>query len=265
MNSSDDRYAIRSVDRAVDILAAVAGKNGVLTVDGIVAETWLPKSTVFRILATLTARRLLDRDEQSQTYRLGMLSLVIGARAMGELDLRRSARAHLESLVASTGETVHLSILSEDNALCVDKLDASRSMRMASFIGFLDPLHCSGVCKALLAFQDEPVRRQLMARMRFEPHTPHTITDPKRLAEQIVEIRARGYAIDDEIEQGLRCVAAPIRDHSGAVVAAVSISGPTTRVTQDGLGELAKAVEACALAISEELGAPKRSEKATAP
>ena len=97
MNSSDDRYAIRSVDRAVDILAAVAGKNGVLTVDGIVTETGLPKSTVFRILATLTARRLLDRDEQSQTYRLGMLSLVIGARAMGELDLRRSARAPITS------------------------------------------------------------------------------------------------------------------------------------------------------------------------
>ena len=259
MNSSEDRYAIRSVDRAVDILAAVAASNGALTVDGIVADTGLPKSTVFRILATLTARRVLDRDEQSQTYRLGMLALVIGAPAMGELDLRRSARPHLESLVASTGETVHLSILSDDNALCVDKLDASHSMRMASFIGFLDPLHCSGVGKALLAFQDEPVRQLLMARMRFEPHTPHTITDPGRLAEQIVEIRARGYAIDDEeIEQGLRCVAAPIRDHSGAVVAAVSISGPTTRVTQDGLGDLAKAVEACARAISQELGAPQK-------
>ncbi len=90
----------------------------------------------------------------------------------------------------------------------------------------------------------------------FEPHTPHTITDPARLAEQIVEIRQRGYAIDDEeIEQGLRCVAAPIRDHSGAVIAAVSISGPTTRVTQDGLGELARAVEACAQSISRDIGA----------
>lgn len=251
----EDRYAIRSVDRAVDILERIAAQNGALTVDQVVAATRLPKTTVFRVLATLATRRLVERDEQTQTYRLGMLALVIGARAMGDLDLRRSARPHLERLAAETGETVHLSILSDDKALCIDKLDTSRSMRMASFVGFLDPLHCSGVGKALLAFQDEPVRQQLMTRMQFEAHTPHTITDPERLAAQVAEIRIRGYAIDDEeIEQGLRCVAAPIRDHSGAVTAAVSISGPTTRVTDANLADLVKAVQGCARAISRDLG-----------
>lgn len=252
----EDRYAIRSIDRAIDILESVAARNGALTVDQIVASTGLPKTTAFRVLATLTARRLLERDEQTQTYRLGLLALVVGARAMGDLDLRRSARPHLERLVADTGETVHLSILSDDKALCIDKLDASRSMRMASFVGFLDPLHCSGVGKTLLAFQDEPARQQLLARLQLEPHTPHTITDRAGLVAQIGEIRARGYAIDDEeIELGLRCVAAPIRDHSGTVIAAVSISGPTTRVTEANLPDLAKAVGGCARAISRELGA----------
>ncbi len=213
---------------------------------------------MFRVLATLTGRRLLDRDPQTQTYRLGMLAVVIGARAMGDLDLRRSARPHLEKLMSDTGETVHLSILSEANALCVDKIDASRSMRMGSFVGFLDPLHCSGVGKALLAFQDEGTREQLMARMRFEPHTPRTMTDPSTLAADIARIRERGYAVDDEeIEEGLRCVAAPIRDHSGAVIAAVSISGPTTRVTEASLADLAAAVEGCAQSISRDLGAPQ--------
>ncbi len=257
----EDRYAIRSVDRALDILECIAGQNGALTVDQIVAATGLPKTTAFRILATLTSRRLLERDEPTQTYRLGMLALVIGARAMGDLDLRRAARPHLQQLVDDTGETVHLSILSEDKALCIDKLDASRSMRMASFVGFLDPLHCSGVGKALLAFQDEPTRQHLLDGMRYEPHTPHTITDRAGLAAQIEEIRARGYAIDDEeIEEGLRCVAAPIRDHSGRVIAAVSISGPTTRVTEESPNTLAAALEACAQSISRELGA---LEKAT--
>lgn len=252
----EDRYAIRSVDRALDILECVAARNGALTVDQIVVATGLPKTTAFRVLATLTARRLLERDEPTQTYRLGMLALVIGARAMGDLDLRRAARPHLEQLVGDTGETVHLSILSEDKALCIDKLDASRSMRMASFVGFLDPLHCSGVGKALLAFQEAPVRQQLLGRMQLEPHTPHTITSTAVLAEQIDVIRKRGYAIDDEeIEEGLRCVAAPIRDHSGGVIAAVSISGPTTRVTEASLKDLATAVERCARSISRELGA----------
>lgn len=252
----EDRYAIRSVDRALDILECISAKNGLLTVDQIVSATGLPKTTTFRILATLAARRMVERDPQTQTYRLGMLALVIGVRAMGDLDLRRGARPHLEQLVAATGETVHLSILSDDSALCLDKLDASRSMRMSSFVGFLDPLHCSGVGKALLAFQDEPVRRQLIARMRFEPHTPHTITTPDQLVAQINEIRARGYAIDDEeIEEGLRCIAAPIRDHSGTVVAAVSISGPTTRVTEASVSGIAEAVTNCAQSISRELGA----------
>lgn len=246
------------MDRAIDVLECIAAQNGVLTVDQIVAATRLPKTTAFRLLATLASRRLIERDEQTQAYRLGGLALVIGARAMGDLDLRRAARPHLEQLVAETGETVHLSLLSEDKALCIDKLDASRSMRMASFIGFLDPLHCSGVGKALLAFQDEPVRNDLLARLRFEPHTPHTITDRPGLVAQIEAIRARGYAIDDEeIEEGLRCVAAPIRDHSGKVVAAVSISGPTTRVTRAAVTGIADTVTRCAAAISRELGAPR--------
>jgi DNA-binding IclR family transcriptional regulator len=256
----EDRYAIRSIDRAIEVLECVTAHNGALTVDQIAAATRLPKTTVFRVLATLAARRVIERDEHKQTYRLGMLALVIGARAMGDLDLRRSARAHLEQLVADTGETVHLSILSEDKALCIDKLDASRSMRMASFVGFLDPLHCSGVGKALLAFQDEPTRQRLLARLQLEPHTPRTITDRAALVAQIDETRARGYAIDDEeIEVGLRCVAAPIRDHSGAVAAAVSISGPTTRITEASLTELAKAVGACARSISRELGAQEEA------
>jgi DNA-binding IclR family transcriptional regulator len=129
---------------------------------------------------------------------------------------------------------------------------------MASFVGFLDPLHCSGVGKALLAFQDDATRAQLLDRMRLERHTAHTITDRTALEAQIAEIRARGVAIDDEeIEEGLRCVAAPIHDHSGGVIAALSISGPITRVSETSLDGIAAAVRDCADAISRELGAPQ--------
>jgi DNA-binding IclR family transcriptional regulator len=257
MNSSasEDRYAIRSVDRALDIIACIAGRNGALTVDQITEATGLPKSTVFRVLATLTARRFVDRDPQSQTYRLGMLALVIGARALGDLDLRRVARRYIEALMGESGETVHLAILDQASALCIDKIDSNRSVRMSSFVGFRDPLHCSGVGKALLAFQDDATLAGLIEGMTLDARTPHTITDRAALEAQVAVIRRQGYATDvEEIEEGLCCIAAPIRDHSGAAIAGVSISGPTTRVNADSLTALIPLVTACADAISRELG-----------
>ncbi|BCP51473.1 IclR family transcriptional regulator [Kaistia sp. 32K] len=254
-SSSEDRYAIRSVDRALDIIECVAGQNGALTVDQITEATDLPKSTVFRVLATLTARQFVDRDPRTQTYRLGTLALVVGARALGDLDIRRVARRHIEQLMAESGETVHLAVLSQASALCIDKIDSTRSVRMSSFVGFRDPLHCSGVGKALLAFQDDAAQQTLIAGMTLEPRTPHTITDRAALAEQLSRIRENGFATDvEEIEEGLCCIAAPIRDHSGKAIAGVSISGPTTRVHADTFATLIPLVKACADWISRDLG-----------
>lgn len=256
MNSSDtERYAVRSVDRALDIIQCVAERNGTASVDEITAATGLPKTTVFRVLATLTARRFVDRDPERQTYRLGTMALMIGARALGDLDLRQVAKPHIEQLMQRTSETVHLAVLADDTALCIDKIDSNRSVRMSSFVGFRDPLYCSGVGKALLAFQDEDTRRTLLAGMRFGRLTPHTIADSATLAAQIETIRRQGYATDiEEMEEGLACIAAPIRDHSGKVVASVSISGPTTRVSDETMPELIRIVRAAATDISRDLG-----------
>jgi len=256
MNSaSEDRYAIRSVERALDIVQCVTAQNGELGVDEITARVGLPKSTVFRLLATLVSRRFLDRDPERQTYRLGTMALSVGARALGDLDIRGAARPHLEQLVRATSETVHLSVLSGDSALCIDKIDSPRSVRMSSYVGFRDPLYCSGVGKVLLAFADEAARRALIAGMVLEPRTARTITDKAELEAQLAHIRAEGVAIDsEEIEEGLGCVAAPIRDHSGKVVASLSLSGPTTRVSEETLPAIIAAVRACAAAISHDLG-----------
>lgn len=256
MNSlTEDRYAIRSVERALDIVQCIAEQNGDLGVDQITAITGLPKSTVFRLLATLTARRFVDRDPERQTYRLGRLALAVGARALGDLDIRVAARPHIEQLMAVTSETVHLSVLSRDSALCVDKIDSQRSVRMSSYVGFRDPLHCSGVGKVLLAFQDEEIRFALIAGMTLDRRTERTITDRRALEAQLGKIRLDGFATDmEEIEAGLGCIAAPIRDHSGKVVASVSISGPTTRVSDETLPVLIPRVLDCATAISLDLG-----------
>ena len=253
--AGEDRYAIRSVDRALDIIGCVAERNGELTIDRIVETVGLPKTTAFRLLATLETRGFVQRHPQLQTYRLGPLALIVGARALGDLDIRRIARPHIEGLMARTSETVHLSVLSQDSALCIDKIDSRRSVRMSSYVGFRDPLHCSGVGKALLAFQPDEKQKALVGRIALPRQTPHTITGRRALQKELVAIRVRGFATDiEEIEEGLACIAAPIRDHTGLAAASVSISGPTTRVNDSTLAELIPAVLACAEAISRDLG-----------
>jgi DNA-binding IclR family transcriptional regulator len=257
MNSTvdNDRYSIRAVDRAIDVIQCLAEREEPLNADDITAATGLPKSTVFRVLATLVGRGFLERDNDRQTYSFGTLALLVGVRALGNLDVRRVARPVIEQLTEATGETVHLSVLNEQSALCVDKIDSKRSVRMSSFVGFRDPLHCSGVGKTLLAFQDEAVREALIARMGFERHTERTITDPEALRSHLREIVTQGYAVDrEEIEKGLSCVAAPIRDHTGKVIAAISNSGPTYRLDDAAIRDLIPVVLAHANRISTALG-----------
>jgi DNA-binding IclR family transcriptional regulator len=251
----DDRYSIRSVERALAIVQFVAEAGRELSVDEIVAGIGLAKTTVFRLLATLTARQFLARDGQTQAYRLGSLAVFVGARGLGSLDVRRIARRHLVTLMEAAGETVHLSVLSQEAALCVDKIDSTRSMRMSSYIGFRDPLHCSGVGKVLLAFQDDQTLAALLDGMSMEVHTVHTIVDKAELHGELASIRKQGFAIDfEEIEDDVCCVAAPVHDHEGVVVAAVSVSGPTSRVNQTTLPDLIPTVKHAALAISRDLG-----------
>lgn len=257
MDSSpdDSRYAVRAVDRALDVVRCIAEHPEPLTVDAVVAATGLPKTTVFRVLATLTAGRFLTRDPVRQTYRFGEIGVLVGARALGDVEVKRLARPFLERLMADTGETVHLSILNGDWALCVDKIDPPRAVRMLSYVGFRDPLHCSGVGKALLAFQPPAEREALIARVGLDRRTPRTITDRDALRQHLASVREQGCALDDgEVEEGLVCVAAPVHDHHGQTVASISASGPSTRIGGAALERLRAAVIDTAHGISRALG-----------
>lgn len=257
MNSKfpEDRYSIRAVDRTLDIIQCVADSAGPVTVDQVVAMTGLAKTTVFRMLATLVARRFLLRDAERQSYRLGPMALRVGTRALGDLDVARVAGPHLERLMRESGETVHLSVVNDTTALCIAKIDSLQAMRMASYVGFRGPLHCSGTGKALLAFVEDELREDLLGRLVLEPRTARTITDKAALRTALERIRQRGYALDEgEIEEGLACIAAPLRDHGGRTVAALSISGPMGRINDTTLPGLIDIVRGTAAAISAELG-----------
>ncbi len=173
-------------------------------------------------------------------FRLGLRLFDLGNRAIEQYDLRERAQPHLRRLVAETEETAHLCILEGAHVIYIDKIEPARSVRMITRIGASNPVHCTSVGKAMLAFLPEERLDEMLRRIRFERFTPRTIVTPEALRAEIEKTRRRGYAVDDEeFEEGLRCIAVPVLDAQRLPVAAVSVSGPSFRVTAQKLPSIA--------------------------
>jgi DNA-binding IclR family transcriptional regulator len=171
------------------------------------------------------------------------------------LDLPELARPSMRELNRITNETVHLGILDSGNMLYIAKVSSPQSVRMDCIVGTRNPLHCTAMGKALLAFLPPEERDTLLEQITLAPRTPKTITDRATLEQHLEMVRAQGFAIDDiENEDGIRCVGAPIFDHMGRATAAVSVSGPAYRLSNVQLEELAQATIKAGNAISAELG-----------
>jgi DNA-binding IclR family transcriptional regulator len=188
-------------------------------------------------------------------YRLGTKLIELAGRALEAMSVARVAKPQLEDLVATTGETAHLMVFDANEGLYVEKVESPRSFRMPSQVGRRIPLHCTGVGKALLAYLPPEDVERVIAERGLPALSPNTITTPRALAKELATIRDRGYAVDaEEIELGLRCIAAPVFDHTGSVAASISIAGPSARVTPSREAELALRVMAAAAEISRQLG-----------
>lgn len=255
--SSDDpqRYSIRAIDRAMRILMGFTADSAELTINALAASADVPRSTAFRILATLEAAGFVERGQVADTYRLGPSALLVGGAALRHLDFQQRLRPQLEALMQATGETVHLVIFRDHQTLVVDKIDSYHAIRLVSGIGFRSPLHATSAGKLMLAHQPAARIDHILRQHPFTPFTAHTITDADALRQHFDQIRQQGYAVDDEeFEPGLRCVAAPIRDSSHAVVAGVSISGPTQRMTREKVATLIPVLLSHAEQMSRTLG-----------
>jgi DNA-binding IclR family transcriptional regulator len=245
------------VDRVVDILEAFTRLGPELGVSDISRALGLKKATTHRLLASLRRRGIVAQDPISRRYRLGMKLWELGQLASTQVDWLERIRPFLQQLTDRVGETTHLAILSDGQALYIEKVESTRSLRMPSQVGRRLPAHCTGVGKALIAFLPEEVTRSLVARRGLQGFTKNTITDLAALEAELATIRARGYSIDnEEIEEGLVCIGAPIRDHTAHVVAAVSMAGPSSRVRPETIDVHARAVVEVAAAMSLALGAP---------
>jgi IclR family acetate operon transcriptional repressor len=243
----------KSLDRALTVLLEIAerGERG-MTLSECAAVLGYSKPTTHRILQTLTRREFLREDRG--TFTLGVTNLRLGIEFLESIDLRREALPMLRALAESTGETAHLGRLSGSDVVYIEKVESSHAVRMYSRVGDTMPAYSTGIGKAVLAFLDEAeTERHLPAKLASR--ATNTITDREALREELRRTRERGFSVDDvENEEGIRCTGAPIFDHTGRVQAAISVAGPTTRMTLNRLHELGPQVRAQADLVSARLG-----------
>jgi DNA-binding IclR family transcriptional regulator len=245
----------QGVDRVADVLEAFLWLGPELGISELARGIGLPKATTHRLLASLRKREFVTHDAATRRYRLGMRLGELGAVAGASMTWLVEAKPELEALAHEAGETVHLAVLEDDQVLYVDKVESDRSLRMPSQVGRRLPAHCTGVGKALIAFIPEVRLMAIIDRRGLPRFTAHTITDPVKLRAELEVVREVGYATDnEEIEDGLRCIAAPVRDQNGNVIAAISIAGPSSRLPDRVIAARAARVMAAADGITTRLG-----------
>jgi DNA-binding IclR family transcriptional regulator len=264
----DSPYKVQVLDRALAALAVLAKSSSDSSLADLCAALKLHKSTVHRLMMVLEQHRLVVKNPQTGRYRLGLRLYELGSRAIDGLDLRGRARPYLDRLQAEFGETVFLCILDEGQVFYVEKVESQQSVRTACTVGSRAPAYCTAVGKAMLSELPDAEVSKVVGRWGLKPVTANTITTASALKAELKAVRARGYAIDDEEkEEGLRCVSAAVRGHSGKLFAAMSVSGPAFRMTKERIPEVGQAVMQAANELSAELGyegTPLRMARGTA-
>jgi DNA-binding IclR family transcriptional regulator len=248
-------YIIQSVSHSLDVLEEFKGDAIELGVTELSKKLKLHKNNIFRLLATLEARGYIEQNKSTENYRLGLKSLELGQTFIRQMGLLRQARPTLERLAERANETTYLAVMRNVDVIYIDVVEANQTVRVASRVGLRLPTHCTAVGKVLIASEsEEEIKKRLPE--HFEKRTAKTITDPKALVEHLIKVGKQGYALDDEeFEDGVRCIAAPVRDYTGNVVAAVSISGPAMRMADKKIiDEMIQAVKEAGDEVSKRLG-----------
>jgi DNA-binding IclR family transcriptional regulator len=243
----------KALVKGIALVDTVAASDSGLRLADLVDVSGLPRPTVLRLLEVLREHGLLSLD-QSGGYSLGPRVAVWGQHYLDGLDVRTQAEDLMQALAAETRETCFLGVRDDLHVLYVAKVDSPQAVRPAARVGGRNPLHSTAIGKALLGFAPTDVARTYLSGP-LERKTVNTITDPERLKAELARVRERGYSTDEiENEEGVRCVAAPVRDHRGSVVAAISVSAPAYRFGSDDLPRLAPRVISAAEELSRRIG-----------
>jgi DNA-binding IclR family transcriptional regulator len=249
-------YRINSVIRAAQILESFSLEKPTYTNSQLAKKLGLNKSSVTRLLYSLEEARFLRRDKKTGEYSLTFKLFKIGSVYINQIDFRSESKPLLSELASSFKETVHLAVLNDFDVFYIEKIETFQSIGMISRVGRKAPSYCTGVGKVMLAHLEEEKLKDFFRTVDLKRYTPNTITDLEELRLHLKRILELGYAIDDsEHEAEVKCVATPLRDVSGKVVAAISISGPGYRITRERMEtELIPAIKRTAARISNRLG-----------
>jgi len=248
-------HHIKSVAKALKIVELLAENGREMALGEIAERMKMPKSTTHGLISTLCDFGYVDQSPFTGKYKLGLRLFELGNIVAMRLEVRSVATPYIQRLVEALGETVHLTILDKGEVLYIDKQESQQSIRIASRVGARLPAHCTGVGKVLLAFLPAEERKKIILEKGLKRFTKNTITDPEALELELARVREQGYAFDnEEFMEGLKCVAAPIRDYTGKVCAAMSVSGPVARLRGEKLERAVALVTEAAAMISAELG-----------
>jgi len=247
-------YDITALQRGLRLLHLFSESPRGLTAKQVTALSRLPVSTVHRFLANLVTAGFLNRDAEGTHY-LGIACFSIGQAAVGQLDIRRLSLPYLRELNQQTRETIHLTVRHGLSAVYVEKLDSPEPLRIHSRIGAAVPLYCTAVGKVMLAYMPTDEQERVLPELDIKRQTANSVGNLQELKAELYRVRKNGYACDlEENELHIRCVAAPIWDHTGSVQSSVSITAPTVRMPVTRLRQLAPLIQKAGLQISVELG-----------
>jgi len=245
---------VQSIERAIAILRSFTEAEPELRVTELAQRLDLHKSTVSRILATLQKSSLVSQNPESGKYRLGLGLISLAGVALGRLDVRGVSQPFLNNLVAFTQETVNITIIEGRECVNIERARSPQPIRYEGWIGRRTPMHCTAAGKVLLAHLPASERAARLA-LPLEIYTGKTITDSHGLEESLAEVRLQGYAIvHEEFEEGYSGIAAPIFNHEGQVVAAISVSGPTYRLGRGTIESFIDPLLEISSTISAEMG-----------
>ena len=250
MEKDSKTYNVRAIERAMRILSSFDGEHAERGVSEIAQATGLHKATAHRIIITLLNCGFLERTTDGERFCLGLRMVELGLGALRRLDFRRAAFPYMQQLVERFQETCDLSIFDRGQVLYVEVVHSEHSLTIAARVGRHLPAHCTASGRVFLAFLPPEVVEPILS-APLTAYTEKTITSPVRLREELEATRQRGYGLDDEeFEVGIRAISAPVRDIDGNVIAAMSIPGPSNRLTPERIPEIAEALIEAANVVS---------------